>query len=79
MEIHATEAAPKYSAAQVITVRYRNYRGEVAVRRIVPTGKMWFGSTEYHPTEQWLMQVWDYERGAYRDYALCDILEFMKE
>lgn len=68
----------QYAAEQVVTVRYRNYRGEVAVRKIVPTGKLWFGKTEYHPHDQWLMQVWDCEKGAYRDYALQDILEFIK-
>lgn len=81
MQVQAAEVMPatmKYSAEQVVTVRYKNYRGEVAVRKFVPTGKMWFGRTEYHPQDQWIMQVFDCERNAYRDYALQDILEFIK-
>jgi hypothetical protein len=67
----------QYTAEQVVTVRYKNYRGEVAIRQIVPI-KLFWGKTEYHPHEQWLMTVWDCERNAYRDYALQDILEFIK-
>jgi hypothetical protein len=80
MHVQIVEAAPapmQYAAEQVITVRYKNYRGEIAVRKIVPV-KMWFGKTEYHPHEQWIMTVWDCEKAAYRDYALQDILEFIK-
>lgn len=80
MEAQTVDVAPatvQYTAEQVVTVRYKNYRGEVAIRKIVPT-KLFWGKTEYHPHEQWLMTVWDCERNAYRDYALQDILEFIK-
>jgi predicted DNA-binding transcriptional regulator YafY len=62
---------------RTITVRYKNYRGEITLRHIVPK-ELWWGKTEYHPQEQWLLRVWDCERAAYRDYALEDILEFVK-
>ncbi len=58
-----------------IKVRYTNYRGETAVRTIVPQRFYW-GKTEYHPEEQWLVEVWDCERDAVRVYALKDIVEW---
>lgn len=66
----------QYTKEQVITVRYKNYRGDVALRTIVPI-KIWFGSTEFHPHQQWILTVWDCDKQAERDYALCDILEFI--
>lgn len=62
---------------QAIQVRYKNWQGETAIRNIIPTGKLRWGSTEWHPKEQWLLEVWDIDRKAYREYALCDIVEFL--
>lgn len=58
-----------------IKVRYTNYRGEAAIRTIVPLN-FYFGSTEYHKEEQWLVKLWDVERGAERIYALQEITEW---
>lgn len=58
-----------------IKVRYTNYRGETAVRTIVPIN-FYFGSTEYHKEEQWLVKLWDVERAAERIYALKEITEW---
>ena len=61
-----------------IKVRYTNYRGETAVRTIVPM-EVYVGKTEYHPHEQWLLKVWDVEKGAERIYALKDISQWFVE
>ena len=61
-----------------IKVLYTNWRGETAVREIVPM-KVYFGSTEYHQEEQWLLEVWDLERNASRVYALRDIKQWFVE
>src|ERR1700704_3125980 len=58
-----------------IKVRYTNWRNETAVRSIVPL-EVYFGKTEYHPQEQWLLKVWDVERGAERVYALKEISQW---
>lgn len=55
-----------------ITVRYKNYRGDVGDRKIIPLG-IEYGSTEYHPEKQWLLEVWDLDKRDYRTYALKDI------
>lgn len=57
---------------QPITVRYRNWRGETAIRTIVPI-RIWHGATEWHPEAQWLMEAVDSERGVVRDFALRDM------
>jgi predicted DNA-binding transcriptional regulator YafY len=61
--------------AQTVCIRYRNYRGETAVRRIQPR-HIWFGATSWHPEPQWLMDALDLDKGAERSFALSDILDF---
>lgn len=60
------------NAKEEISIVYTNYRGETSVRRIVPE-KIWFGSTEWHPEEQWLLDAVDLEKNAPRSFALKDI------
>ncbi|MDP9675356.1 putative DNA-binding transcriptional regulator YafY [Paenibacillus jamilae] len=55
---------------------YKNYKGEVSLRHVYPQG-IRYGSTEWHPEEQWLLKAWDYAKGEYREFAMKDILEFM--
>ena len=51
--------------------RYKNWRGETAQRRVVPTGFR-FGSSEWHPEPQWLLVAFDLDRGQGREFALKD-------
>lgn len=60
-----------------IKVLYKNWRGEEGVRKIIPL-QIYFGSTEFHPTEQWLLKVWDCEKDDYRIYAFMDIKQTTK-
>lgn len=41
-------------SGEPVTLTYRNWRGEVAERTIIPR-RVWFGSTEWHPEPQWLL------------------------
>lgn len=56
---------------EAISFGYTNYRGETAVRSAVPT-RIYFGSTDWHPEPQWLLEAWDCERKAIRQFALSD-------
>lgn len=56
----------------VVTIDYTNYRGERAVRRVVPV-RMMFGSNQWHRHAQWLMVAVDLAKGEERIFALCDI------
>lgn len=63
------------SAEQVVCIRYRNYRGEIAVRRVLPS-RVWFGATSWHPEPQWILDALDIDKDAARSFALQDVLEF---
>ena len=54
-------------------VKYMN-RGEVSERNVF-VARIWFGSTEWHPSDQWLIDVLDLDRDVPRTFAVKDILE----
>lgn len=55
-----------------ISVIYRNWRGEVGQRRILPR-QIEFKATEWHPEPQWIMHAWDLDKKEWRDFALKDM------
>jgi predicted DNA-binding transcriptional regulator YafY len=57
---------------QKAKIDYTNYRGERGERVVIPQD-IWHGSTEFHPTPQWLMTAWDVEKHAMRTFALKDV------
>lgn len=59
-----------------VKVRYKNWKGEVAIRNIIPL-EVFYGSTEYHREEQWFMRVWDLDKENFRNYALKDVQEWI--
>lgn len=59
--------------SETLEVTYRNHRGEVRVRRIVPLG-VYFGSTQWHPEPQWLLNAIDAETNTTKQFALKDFL-----
>jgi len=54
-----------------IKMKYTNYRGETAIRTVLPNC-IKFGATTYHPQEQWLMQAYCTDRHDLREFALAD-------
>ena len=60
---------------RVTRIIYTNHKGKTSDRRIVPD-TLWFGETEYHPGNQWLLKAFDLDKNAYRDFALKDIKEW---
>lgn len=53
-----------------LTFMYINHRKQLAHRRVVPTGPMYWGTTEYYPEYQWLLPAYDLEKLDYRVFAL---------
>lgn len=51
---------------------YVNHRGERATRRVEPR-RVWFGNTDWHEDEQWLVECYDFDREAIRNYAVSEI------
>ena len=52
---------------------YKNYEGKVQWRTILPI-ELWYGSTEWHPAEQWFIKAYDPTKDAQRDFALAGFL-----
>lgn len=63
---------PEVQLHLLTKVEYRNHRGLTATRTIVPR-RVWFGSTEWHPAPQWLVDVDDIDRQVERTFAYRDI------
>lgn len=57
---------------RIVKICYTNYKGETAIREIIPL-QIWYGSTEYHPEEQWLLEAYDVDKQASRSFSLKDI------
>ncbi len=57
---------------------YKNWKGEIQGREVQPI-KIWYGSTKWHPEEQWFLKAKDVAKGEVRDFALIDIQKFVKD
>ncbi len=63
---------------QVVAIIYMNHRGETATRHILPQ-KIWFGSTQWHPEPQWLLEAFDVGKQAMRSFAMRDISHWSRD
>lgn len=59
-------------------VMYKNWKGEIRMRIITPV-YVWWGKTEFHPEEQWLLRATDEEKGEVRDFALKDMEPYVSD
>ena len=59
-------------------IDYTNHRGERVWREIEPLLRpgLWFGSTPWHPEEQWMLGAYDHHKKVIRDFALNGIHAF---
>ncbi len=53
-------------------IEYKNHRGVTSIRTILPESIFW-GSSEWHPQPQWLLNAYDVDKKAYRWFAMRDI------
>lgn len=61
--------------SETVSILYTNHRGETAVRRIKPL-RLWFGATEWHTKEQWLLDAEDLDKKEPRTFAMKDVLSW---
>lgn len=54
---------------------YVNHRGERATRAVVPR-RVWHGATDWHDSDQWLLEGFDEERQAVRNYSLREVVHW---
>lgn len=62
------EQARQLPTPRSVTIDYINHKGVRALRVIEPS-YLWWGQTEWHKGEQWLLHAWDFEKNAARDFA----------
>lgn len=55
-----------------LEIDYTNHAGERSTRRISDP-EFWYGSTNWHTQPQWLINAFDMDKRAERDFALCDV------
>ena len=63
------------TAGPIVSIRYRNWRGEVRERLIQPV-RFWHGDNEWHPEPQYLLDAIDAETGEVRTFALQGVLRW---
>lgn len=61
-----------------VFIVYRNHRGEVSERKILPRS-LRFGVSLWHPEPQWFLEADDVNKAADRTFALKDILQWRVE
>lgn len=66
------------STQEVVNIVYTNYRGETAIRKVIPK-KIWYGGTDWHPEKQWLLDAYDLGKEAERSFAMKDIRSWFPE
>ena len=74
--VHSTDVGKNewsIDRAEFVTIEYSNWRGDRGPRRIVPTGQIIFGSNEWHPQKQWLMEAYDLDKDEIRFFAMADV------
>lgn len=62
----------EFAPGQTIRFQYKNWEGSVAIRA-AQVVRLTFGSTEWHPEPQWLLEARDVEKNALRLFALHDM------
>jgi len=74
----ACETKEKFSAVHEMTCK--NWRGEVAQRRVI-IRSFRFGTSDWHKTPCWLMKAFDVEKQEEREFALlnCNFLSFQAD
>jgi predicted DNA-binding transcriptional regulator YafY len=63
---------------QIVIIDYTNHRGERRERRIIPKS-LRYGSTEWHPDSQWLLEAVDVEKRMSRSFSMKDIHQWRDE
>lgn len=69
---------PAPVSREPMKIRYTNYKGETADRSIVPA-RVYFGSTQWHPEPQWLLEAFDVDKNEIRTFAFKDIAGVSRE
>lgn len=65
--------SPIVNDFNLVQFTYTNHKNKTASRKVLPI-RMWFGSTAWHPDPQWLLEAFDIDKQATRDFAMAGIV-----
>lgn len=67
----------KNSTNEVLRFKYRNWKGVVSDRSVIPL-RITVKSSKYHNEGKpcWIMTAWDLDKNEKRDFALHDIIQY---
>ena len=60
-----------------LVFKYKNWEGKTSIRHIIPK-KIYFGKTEWHSKNQWLLEAIDLDKKEKRTFAVKEIIKFLK-
>lgn len=70
---------PEYKGSvpldEPLTITFTDSTGVERERCVIPQ-RVWFGSTEWHPDAQWLLDAYDMDRHAVRSFELARVRGF---
>lgn len=59
---------------QLIKFEYKNHRGEVTQREIIPDALEWINAPGFYYQPGWFLSGFDCDKQARRSFALCNII-----
>jgi predicted DNA-binding transcriptional regulator YafY len=60
------------SQQQPLKFKYQNWKGKVGTRNVIPI-RIYWGHTDHHIEDQWLMEAYDLDKLATRTFAMKDM------
>ena len=77
METIKEKSYDQKSTQQILRFRYRNWRGGVADRSVIPL-RTSVASSRFHNGGKpcWIMTAWDNDKNDIREFKLSDIIKY---
>lgn len=63
-----------YEEDKVVKKLYKNYKGEISLRKFVPIEMRFDVFNEWHGDYVWILHAFDIEKNEYRDFCFKDFL-----
>ena len=64
-------------ATSHLKFKYKNWKGETSIRNVIPK-EIWYGDSKFHKGSQWFMKAYDVDKKSERNFAIIDIIEYIK-
>lgn len=72
LSIFDEEPKPVLQENPIAVIKYTNWKNQTSKRKIVPIRIFW-GFTEYHPDQQWMLEAFDVSKQEIRTFSMKNI------